>query len=195
MVDPSNITNYNLTYDELEERILFWVCAAGKNGKTAAKCLNKFLTDLSTYGDTPFESIFNYMLLSPLVKTAPILEEKLKCCGIGCYNNKAKTIKHIILSNINLKTCSSEELESIYGIGMKTSRCFILHSREGARIAGLDTHMLKHLKDNGVSNVPKSTPTSKKEYLRLEKEVLALADKANMSSADYDLMVWNFYSK
>jgi thermostable 8-oxoguanine DNA glycosylase len=53
--------------------------------------------------------------------------------------------------------------------------------------------MLKHLRTLGY-DAPKSTPTGKK-YLILEKNVLYLAKEAGMSPADYDLMIWNRYSK
>jgi thermostable 8-oxoguanine DNA glycosylase len=76
---------------------------------------------------------------------------------------------------------------------MKTSRCFIIHSRPNAQYAALDTHILKHMRSLGY-DTPKSTP-SKKQYLHLEKEFLKLAKKADMSPANYDLMIWNKYSK
>jgi hypothetical protein len=47
MINPTNITNYNLTTAELEEHLLFWVCAAGKNGVVAASNLDKFLKNLT----------------------------------------------------------------------------------------------------------------------------------------------------
>jgi thermostable 8-oxoguanine DNA glycosylase len=90
-------------------------------------------------------------------------------------------------------TCNAEELEKIYGIGMKTSRCFLIHSRKNARYAGLDTHVLKFLRAKGVQDVPKSTPTSRKLYLRLEAEFLKLSDESGKSVADLDLEVWNKY--
>lgn len=43
MIDPTNITDYNLSKEKLEEVILFWVCAAGKNGVTATKSLERTL--------------------------------------------------------------------------------------------------------------------------------------------------------
>ena len=61
-------------------------------------------------------------------------------------------------------------------------------------MAGLDTHVLKFLKLMGVDNVPKVTPSSNKEYLRLEYEFLKLAAKYKMAPSDLDLMVWNEYS-
>ncbi len=199
MIDPSNITNYNASDRELEEQILFWICAAGKNGRTAARCLEVLLTMITFNNLSPFEALRSHL---SFWKTIPEeeksdfaeLSELMKMAGIGCYTHKSKTFIELLTSNINLRTCMPDELENIYGIGMKTSRCFILHSRKGARLSGLDTHMLKHLREMGVEDVPKSTPSSKKKYMILEQEVLKLADGAGMSPADYDLMIWNKYS-
>jgi thermostable 8-oxoguanine DNA glycosylase len=193
MIDPSNITNYNLTDAELEEHLLFWVTAAGKNGRTAARCLEKFLTIFTYDGMSPFEAIrdkhYNYNSCTHLT-----ISDLMKVAGIGCYTNKSRTFVELALSNINLRTCTTDDLEKIYGIGSKTARCFILHSRKGARLSGLDTHMLKHLREMGVEDVPKSTPSSKKKYMILEQEVLRLADEAGIDVAVYDLMIWNKYS-
>ena len=189
MIDPTNITNYNLTDSELEEHLLFWVCAAGKNGTTAARCLDKFLKTIG-YPDnypSPFAAIehatYNHYI-----------SDLLKLSGIGCYTGKATTFVDLATSSLDLRTCTAGDLEGIYGIGRKTSRCFILHSRKDAQYAGLDTHILKHLRAAGVKDVPKQTPSSKKQYERLEKEVLRLAKGVGMSPANYDLMVWNKYS-
>lgn len=191
MIDPEKITNYRLTDTQLEEHILFWVCAAGKNGHTAAKSLDKLLKMVCGPYGTPMASIFRAYSLYDL-------SQCMKACGIGCYNNKARTFKELsteyLTGRLNLRTCTAEDLEKIHGIGMKTSRCFILHSRYGARYAGLDIHLLKHLRTKGVENVPKSTPSSKKEYERLEQQILKMADVANMTPAEYDLKIWNKYS-
>jgi thermostable 8-oxoguanine DNA glycosylase len=183
MVDPANITNYNLTNNQLEEHILFWVAAAGKNGTTAARCLEKLLSRINYHNDSPFESI----------RACSNIPQLMRDCGMGCYTSKSRSFLELANSSLNLRTCSAEDLEKIYGIGMKTSRCFILHTREGAQYAGLDTHMLKNLRKQGIKEVPNSTPGSKKLYLRLEQEVLRLAKENNMAPADYDLMVWNNY--
>jgi endonuclease III len=118
----------------------------------------------------------------------------MKGSGIGCYNLKSRTFRELAHADLDLKTCTTDDLEKIPGIGMKTSRCFIIHSRQGARYAGLDTHILKFLRSAGVENVPKATPSSKKEYLRLEKEFLRLADLAGKAPAVFDLEIWNKYS-
>lgn len=181
---------------------MFWVAAAGKNGRTAARCLDVFLTTITYNNMSPFEAIRNKSsddnmpddIIEENFKDYKSMAALMKEAGIGCYSNKSRTFTTLAYSKLNLRTCSASDLEKIHGIGMKTSRCFILHSRKGARLSGLDTHMLKHLREVGVENVPKATPSSKKQYMILEQEVLKLADEAGISPADYDLMVWNKYS-
>ena len=190
MIDPTKITDYNLSIPELEERILFWVAAAGKNGRVAAKSIDKLLSFINT-NDSPFSKIRYIIENEGLIS----LKTLMKKCGIGCYNNKATTFRDLAYSGTDLKNCSAEDLEKVKGIGMKTSRCFILHSRKGARYAGLDTHILKYLRIFNIEYVPKSTPSSKKLYLRLEKDFLILADLFKMDPADLDLEIWNYYSK
>jgi hypothetical protein len=202
MIDPTDITNYNLSTEELEEHILFWVCAAGKNGRTAARTLEVFLNMITWNGMTPFQAIRNKCsddnmpddIIEENFSDYKNMTDLMKMAGIGCYNHKSRSFSELAYSKLDLKSCTPDDLEQIYGIGMKTSRCFLLHSRENARCAGLDTHMLKFLRAKGVKDVPKSTPTSRKQYLRLEKEVLKFADKEKMTPADFDLKVWNKYS-
>lgn len=203
MIDPKNITNFSLDELELEEHLLFWICAAGKNGTTASRCLDKLMREIGGYFNGPFQSIRDKVQLdaSLVLRMDPkfnegheIFPELLKSCGIGCYNAKSRSMHQAAHKGLDLKTCTTDQLETIYGIGMKTSRCFILHSRDDARVAGLDTHILKHLSEKGVEDVPKSTPSSKKLYKRLEKEMLKLADAKGMHPAEYDLYVWRKYA-
>jgi len=193
MVDPENITNYNQTDLQLEEFILFWVCAAGKNGRTAARCLDGLLNTIDGYNIGPFKAIQMWAYYEH-PETFEGWPEMLRDSGIGCYRSKAKTMFQLAMNDLDLHTCTVDDLENIHGIGMKTARCFLIHSRKGVRLAGIDTHMLKYLKAVGVEDVPSSTPGSKKEYLRLEDEFLRLADKADKEPAVFDLEIWNKYS-
>jgi thermostable 8-oxoguanine DNA glycosylase len=184
LIDPISITDFNADNNKLELLILFWVCAAGKNATTSARCLNDLLETWHTNESSPFEIIRKIDKITDLAL-------ELKKFGIGCFNNKARAFKQLCSSEINLKTCTVDDLEKIYSIGCKTSRCFLLHSRPNQRLSGLDTHLLKFLRDEGY-DVPKSTPTGKK-YKEIEKIFLNIADKRGMSPAKLDLMVWNIY--
>jgi thermostable 8-oxoguanine DNA glycosylase len=183
MIDPTNITNYNLSTKELQEVILWWILAAGKNGLTASKCLESLLS--SWRKDSPFETII-------YIHSKTNLGLEMKNHGIGCYNNKAKSFLDLIDKNLDLKNCTLEELESVYGLGPKTARCFLLHSRPNQQYAGLDTHCLKYLRDLGFK-VPKVTPTGK-TYRILEDIFLQIVKISKMTSSELDLLIWNVYS-
>jgi thermostable 8-oxoguanine DNA glycosylase len=188
MIDPTKITNYNLNKYQLEEMILFWVLVAGKNARTTVRMLDNLFTALhkqcSIKDLQPFDLFRNY---------SGSLEELLKSVGFGCQKTKAKAIRDLVSGDLDLKTCTIEQLEKIHGIGPKTARCFVMHTREGSRHAGIDTHILKWLKSLGYKT-PTSTPTGK-SYYRLECIFLAIADLMEMSPADLDLAVWNAYSQ
>lgn len=181
MIDPFNITKYNRTKAELEEVLLFWVLAAGKKASRATKALQNFLGENVI---NPFD----------FIKTLSIeeIKDKMIRCGIGCYNSKSITFHQLANSNLDLQICSAEDLEKIKGIGMKTSRCFIIHSRENANYAGLDTHILKYMKQLGYE-VPKSTPTGKR-YLKIEKQFLDLVKSSGKTLAEYDLYIWSTFA-
>ena len=182
-VNSAKITNYNASKGELQALIIFWILAAGKTASSA----ERILSQLVPFKNFPFEQLKKY--------SEKKLAEKLKSLGCGCYNNKAKSIYQISRSDFDLLNCSISDLEKIYGIGRKTSRGFVLHTRRKAQCAVLDTHILRFLRDQNAPDVPKSTPSSKVEYERLEKYFLSICRKKGKTPAKLDLEVWNFYKK
>lgn len=185
MVNPIELTNYNRNDFELEETILFSILVTGKNALVTARNMDRFLYwNGWVQGDSPFNCLKNRSIYH--------LTQLLKQNGIGCYNIKGRGVHELANGNLNLKTCNTEDLEKIYGIGLKTSRMFLLHTRKDVRVAVLDTHILKFLGSKG-HNVPKSTPTSKKKYLELEKLFLKYADESGKTVAEFDLYLWNLY--
>jgi thermostable 8-oxoguanine DNA glycosylase len=206
LVDPDDITQYDLSNSQLEAHLLFWVLAAGKNAKTAARALDKFL-DLALFKInrcemfevTPhqrramLEAFFPFARIRELTSRQFDIGLMLKSCGAGCYNNKARTFKELAYSGFDLKTCSTDDLETIYGLGKKSSRCFIIHSRPNQKVAGLDTHVLSFLRDCGHP-VPKSTPQSAKSYKRIERLFIDLCARLNEPIASVDLAIWKHYS-
>jgi thermostable 8-oxoguanine DNA glycosylase len=112
---------------------------------------------------------------------------------LGQYNKLYKAFKYLCDNNLNLSACSAQDLEKIPGIGMKTSRFFIMHSRDSRDIAVLDVHILKFLSSLGY-NVPKTTP-NKKQYLILEKIFLNYCTENNIHPAQADLNIWKSYAK
>jgi len=193
MIDPNNITNFQLSPAQLEETLLFWILVAGKPANTTAKNLEKLLKEMNVgHNQAPFLMI---RLLHKEFSTQPNwLADWMKKLGIGCYNLKSKSFLEIAHSNLDLKKCTAEDLEKIKGIGMKTSRCFIMHTREDSQYAGLDTHVLSFLRDMG-HDTPKSTPASYNQYQEIEAKFLFLCKVVNRSPAKFDLLIWRTYSQ
>lgn len=198
MIDPSIITDYNCNVQKLQEHILFWVLAANKNGSIAAKKLSILLKiirlayeqELSVKSPKkPFNLIKQYDKIASNYNWLAIFMRQIKT---GEHNKKSKTILDLVYSDINLKTCSFEELESIKGIGKKTSHCFVIHTRPNTWNAGLDRHALRFLRENGYPQAPKQTPQSNKEYKHWEKIFLTFVP-TGWDDAKWDLNNWNNY--
>lgn len=188
MVDPVNFTNYGRTDAELEEAILFGVCAAGKNAINAARALDRFLARAHQIKKIRFAP---FRCLKRFTKDQTV--SMLHSSGVGCQNAKGRSIHELVNSGLNLRTCSEDDLDRIYGIGLKTASLFTLHTRPGRRVACLDVHILRHLKKLGYK-VPPVSPSSRKQYKEIEGIVLELADATGVTPAAFDLALWREYS-
>lgn len=184
MIDPSKITNYNRTEEELEEFLLFTIMVAGKSAIQTAKKLNEFLY-FADNKKSPLDTIIDRDNRSCLLYA-------MRMCKLGQYDRLEKAFKGIIQFKNRLKSVTIEELESVYGIGSKTSRFFILHSRPDQQIAVLDTHILKWMYSQGY-DVPKATPR-KELYGKIEKDFLTEAWKREKTPAEFDLEIWKSYA-
>ena len=201
MIDPSDVTKFDRTDAELEEWWLFSTVVAGKTAATQARLLDYFLKAAGREGETPFQTISAlpigmipittlHVHAEPTVPYDPLLSY-MKQARLGQYRRLVRCWRESL--TLDLRNDPVEAFEAIHGIGPKTARMFMMHSRPNQRLAALDTHVLKHLAANGHT-VPKVTPSSVKDYHRLEQAFLALADAAGQSPADYDLAVWKSYA-
>ena len=191
MIDPTKITNYNRTEAELEEFLLFCIMVAGKNAKQTAKKLDEFL--FGTLGIiSPFNWVLSMVDIGKVSENFP-LECAMKRHKLGQYKRLEKAFTGILQFKNRLKEVSVEELESVSGIGSKTSRFFVLHSRPNQQLAVLDTHILKWMDAQGY-DVPKSTPP-KGRYAIIEKQFLTECAKAGKTPAELDLEIWKSYSQ
>lgn len=182
LVDPTTVTNYNRTVDELELYWLFTQVVAGKTARVQAKALERFLLMEET--GSPFERV------RAMIQSGT-LTDNLIAARLGQHNRLTKGFTESL--TLNLQTATVDDLLAITGVGDKTARFFLIHTRPDQQIAVLDRHVLKHLGTLGYS-VPENTPNHK-HYLVLEQDFLNEAKKANMNPADFDLMLWNKYSR
>jgi hypothetical protein len=189
MITPNNITNYHRTQAELEEFLLFSILVAGKTAKIQADKLNQFLASAKVCDISPFDLIVK--VIAPWPSRG--LMEFMKHYKLGQYNRLDKAFKGILQFKGKLDSVTLEELESVDGIGCKTSRFFILHSRPNQNLAVLDTHILKYMAAQGY-NVPKATP-NKKKYKEIEDDFLYECRILKKTPADLDLEIWKSYAK
>jgi endonuclease III len=188
MVDYLNITNFNRTNEELEEFLIFSILVAGKRADVTAKKLEIFLSgapDFGYLGASPLD------YLGHLVTTGQLITA-LTAYRLGQYNRLGLAFAEVLKFRGILKNISVRRLETVTGIGPKTARFFCLHSREDARHAVLDTHILHFMRDLGYA-APPTTPTGNK-YLYWEQVFLSLCATEDKSPQAYDLEIWKKYS-
>lgn len=177
MIDPKNVTDHNRTDEDLWEFWLFCLFVRGKNADVQAGKLEQFLNEMLRR-IWCFSSIYG----------------ALQAVRSGQYQTLARAIwqTHQNLSENPryLRDATVKDLEEIPGVGPKTSRFFVLHTRANARVAVLDTHILKFLWEREGLPVPKNTPQSAKQYQALEEAFLLIADYEDVNPAHLDLAVW-----
>jgi thermostable 8-oxoguanine DNA glycosylase len=195
MIDPYKITKYNRTQNELEEFLLFCIVVAGKTAYIQAQKLNDFLVSVNTRLCMP-ENINPFQSLKSAEQHGILLEEIQKA-KLGQYKKIYAGFKYISNCQLDLRKTTTEQLEVIPGVGMKSSRFFLLHSDQifKNKIAILDTHILKFIKENIDHRAPKSTPTIRVTYKYWEDIFLYWCELNNKNVADFDLEVWKSYAR
>jgi len=192
MIDPSNITNFNRTDEELEEFALFCPSVAGKRAEVQAEKLDQLFSGLEDrFGQelSPFELVRR-------AATESTLEEKMREVKLGKYSTLVPCFTALSMNETeNLRNASVEALKHYPGIGNKTARFFIMHSREDAEVATLDTHVLSWMGENLDVEVHPNAPRSTREYERLEYHFLKEAERRGRHPARLDLEIWNQRSK
>jgi len=209
MIDPFNITNHNRTEYELQEFLLYSFMVAGNSPSKTSTKLEKFLAGLPMeYNVSSGDFDTAYLPLSRLSVLLDWYDAKtvmlrLSINGFGSQSTTYQFFLEVIQlwkRNANAQPTAVsqwtfEEIQNLYGIGPKTARFFWLHSHEQASVAPIDTHVVKHLKANGLlpESTPTVTPSSIPVYREMERMYIDLAVRSGETLADYDLKVWNKY--
>jgi len=184
MIQPTSITDFNRSNRELEAFWLFSMFVAGKNSDFAAAkvhaVMNKF--------DQGVEPIYQMRAM-----TVQGIEDLLRACRVGQYGRLTKAILGTM--GVDLRTATLDELMAIHGIGPKTARFFLVHSRADCNHAVLDVHILKFLRANGYPTAPVQTPSGA-VYLKWEKVFLDICklNYPDKTIAEIDLRIWTEYS-
>lgn len=184
-VNPHQVTDFNRSPDQLQAFWMFAILVAGKNANVQAKKLSDFLYPAVIEEYDPFTYVRALDYLSAL-------ENEVREHKLGQYSRIVPAFLQSL--ELDLEKCDVHDLEEVYGVGPKTARFFLLHSREGEDLAVLDTHILKWMSTELSVDVPKVTPTGDR-YLELEEIFLEEAVSRGMTPADLDLHIWKTSTK
>ena len=188
MINPAEVTNYNRTQYELEEFILFCINVAGKKSAIEAPKLEVFIERAKdiTKESTPFNCIRKLIKLGRL-------NEIMHWAKLSPYAQRYNS--YVAVAKIkDLQTVTLNRLLQVPGIGLKTARFFLSHSREDFDEPMLDTHILRFLRDQGYSDAPKSTPTNENTYHYFANIFKNIARQLGKTVTDLDLEIWKQYS-
>ncbi len=191
MIDPNNVTNARRTAAELEEFLLFCVVVAGKNADQQAAKLENLLA-----GRRPFAFI-------RASHREGKLEARLREVRLGKYSLLGRSFRDLSQSNTDLASCTWEELTVFPGIGIKTAKFFVLHSRERQMHGVLDTHVLGWMREHwaaagrGGLSVPRHSPQDPRIYRFWETVYFGMVSarhhggaRAHVDWAQFDLDLW-----
>ena len=180
-INPTDITNYDRTDSQLQAFWIFCILVAGKNSDTTARLVAKLLKDR---GDmTPFEFIKSLKLSE--------LHNYLKAHKTGQYDRIRKAL--YFSAKLDLRTCTREDLLDVYGVGPKTARFFLLHTRKFCDEVVLDTHILRWMREKcGIKEAPKNTPQNPEKYAQYAGLCRYLMEQhyPGLTLAQADLMIW-----
>jgi N-glycosylase/DNA lyase len=80
-------------------------------------------------------------------------------------------------------------VKKIKGIGYKEASHFLRNIGLGEKMAILDRHILKNLKNYGlIKEIPKTLTRGK--YLKIEKKYIEFSKKLNIRPDELDLILW-----
>lgn len=182
MINPTQITDFNRTTAQLQAFWVFCIVVAGKNSDYAASVIAKLLNRGKDDPFVYFRSLGEYGVRNALV-----------AAKTGQYDRISRAINESL--DLDLSTCTFEDLMKIFGVGPKTAQFFLVHSRDGYEGVILDTHILKYLRDKGFE-APEQTPQNMEKYNALSKQFLYISaiDYPILSAAQRDLIIWRKYS-
>jgi len=194
-IDPYNITNFDRTEGELQLFLLFCIVVAGKTAYIQSEKLDQFLSSINERLMMP-ENVLPFQTIKSAEQHG-ILMQEIQNAKLGQYKKIFSAFKYISENTFNLKRMTPDELEKIPGVGMKSSRFFLLHSDVNWQdyIAILDTHILKFIKENIDNRAPKSTPTIRVTYKYWEDLFLLWCEQNNKNVANFDLEIWKSYAR
>jgi thermostable 8-oxoguanine DNA glycosylase len=111
-----------------------------------------------------------------------LIDNRLRLGGYPFPNQTAKFITEFAWNEINLRTCTREELvEKVNGIGYKLASMFLRNTR-GTQYAVIDVHIKNWLVEHGYK--------LSSNYKKMEEIFIKEAEKRNKTPYDFDMEIW-----
>ncbi|MGC8977420.1 MAG: N-glycosylase/DNA lyase [Candidatus Ratteibacteria bacterium] len=105
------------------------------------------------------------------------------------FKNKKLSIKPVIKSFKNLYDLREYLVKNIKGLGYKEASHFLRNIGFGNKIAILDRHILKNLKElKVIDKIPRSL--NKNKYIEIEKKFIEFSYKIGIKPSELDLLLW-----
>lgn len=198
MADPTSFDSVGAAADSKENAqwwLLFAVLVANKPAEITTRKLNDLLSGYDARTWSPFDIIAS--LAATGSPGSSHLTTALKQVRTGQYTRVEAAFTDMVVKTPEIAGDDPREwslplIESIPGIGPKSARWFYLLCHPAAKVAALDTHVLKFLRDQGIA-APKTTPPAGKKYKTLEMLFVEYADRLGIQPRDLDFMVWAVY--
>jgi len=172
---------------DLEWRLIYSMIVTGKSAKFAnsvvARMRGMLVSDMSPIGYARLETYIS------VEHGREVLKGFFRRARTGNYETLTRGVVAVILFGLDLRTCTPGQLEAVPGIGPKTARFFIAWTRPDARVAVLDRHVLRWMRENGHPDAPVGTPTGRR-YAEIERAFLAEADRRGKTPRELDLEIW-----
>lgn len=198
LIDPDDVENFNRSILEKEAFFFFTIFVAGKTAKTIAPKAQRFHQDMidgllprCKENDIREKGVLKMLSKYSIYEINKVLKDN----KVGKYGVLEKLFTTLEKRDLDLNSITIDELESLPGVGKKTSRYFMLYTFENAGdIAILDRHVLTFLRDKGY-DVPDNTPSGK-QYDDIEKIFLKEFNKSTYRSlTEFDLEIWKAKGK
>lgn len=177
---------------ELEAYLLYVMTMANWEAKKAYDSLNRFLSEST-------ESPFAYI---KMLNAQEKLLHKMQEARIFRANQKQRYFQAASEFTQDLRTASIEQLETIKGVGAKSSRYFVNFTRVDADEVHPDTHIIKGLIAHGV-DVPKDkngkpripSDAKAKNFKLIVLAFRNIAQEYGLKNREMDYEWWRHFNK
>lgn len=194
-INPKEITDLNRTTAQKEKFLLFCVLCAGKSSDVMAEKLEQLLEPVNSTGPrfelkaTPLDYLVNLLRNGRL-------REVLEKHKIGKYKLLTDFVEFLkpLVMHYKVTEMDRDGLVLAPGISYKTASLYRMHCF-GDKIACLDTHVLRWLRNEGFKGVPKASPSNWDIYRHWENVFLGECYKREVEPNHFDLDLWKQATK